>query len=132
MHNILCVNAKAPLYKESRSHSWQQTYQQQKSQYIYKDSKLIKSLIQKNDALICIARLRSWQKCLEFTKPKNSDINKRESRYTIKGALILKHVKIKQRFSTYSIVPIKCTVFFSTVTVSKNTVCLIGTIEYDK
>ena len=29
----------------------------------------------------------------------------------------------------YSIVPIKHTVFFSTVTVSKNTVRLIGTIE---
>ena len=26
-----------------------------------------------------------WQNCLEFTKPKSSDINKRESRYTIKG-----------------------------------------------
>ena len=41
MHNILCVNAKAPLYKESRSHSWQQTYQQQKSQYILKESKFL-------------------------------------------------------------------------------------------
>jgi hypothetical protein len=44
----------------------------------------MKSLIQKNDALICIARLRPWQKCLEFTKPMSSDINKRESRHTIK------------------------------------------------
>ena len=51
----------------------------------------IKSLIQKNDALIdCIEHLGSWQKCLEFTKPKSSDINKREWRYKIKGPLILK------------------------------------------
>ena len=28
-----------------------------------------------------------WQKCLEFTKPKSSDINKRESRYTIKALI---------------------------------------------
>ena len=26
-----------------------------------------------------------WQKCLKFTEPKSSDINKRELRYTIKG-----------------------------------------------
>jgi hypothetical protein len=26
-----------------------------------------------------------WQKCLEFTKSKSSDINKRESRQKIKG-----------------------------------------------
>ena len=45
----------------------------------------LKSLIQKNGALICIARLCSWQKCLEFMKPKSSDINKRDSQYTIKG-----------------------------------------------
>ena len=50
----------------------------------------ITSLIQKNDALICIEHLGSWQKCLEFTKPKSSDINKREWRYKIKGPLILK------------------------------------------
>ena len=34
------------------------------------------------------------------------------------------------RVQTYSIVSIKRTVFFSTVTVGKNMVCLIGTIEY--
>ena len=39
--------------------------------------------------------------CLEFTKPNSFDINKRELRYTIKGASILKYIKIKQRFSTY-------------------------------
>ena len=32
--------------------------------------------------------------------------------------------------NSYSMFPIKCTVFFSTVTVGKNTVRLIGTIEY--
>ena len=44
----------------------------------------IKYLIQINDALICIAHLGSWQKFLKFTNPKSSNINKRESRYTIK------------------------------------------------
>ena len=40
------------------------------------------------------------------------------------------HSMYNKTVSSYSIVPIKRTVFFSTVTVGKNTVRLIGTIEY--
>jgi hypothetical protein len=61
----------------------------------------------------------------ETTEFRNKQKN---SRYTIKGALILNQAKIFY-LSTYSMFPIKRTVFFSSVTVVKNTVRLIGNIE---
>ena len=57
---------------------------------------LLTSLIQKKN---CIACLILGKKCLKFTKPKSSNINKRELWYTIKSSLILNYVKIKERFS---------------------------------
>jgi hypothetical protein len=45
-----------------------------------------------------ISNPRSCQKCPKITKPKSSDVKNQESRYTIKGALILKYIKIFKDF----------------------------------
>ena len=49
--------------------------------------------------------------------------------YTISGWVKKRTGQFLRALHDYSIVPIKRTVFFSTVTVGKNTVRLIGTIE---
>ena len=60
---------------------------------VLKCQKCLKSLIEKND----LGKVSGIHETKEFQH------KQRESRYTIKGALILKYVKIDQRFSTYLI-----------------------------